>query len=264
MMKLNSLLLCVALTLTAANLTAQAGPQTVDLGNTAHFAVLSYAGVTNTGNSVITGDIGVAPGTSVTGFIPITSGGPGKVIGTIYTPTKVCTAKNCITRTNDIAALGESSLLVAYNDAAARPAGPSEIGDIGGLTLTPGVYTSTSGMEISGTLTLSGKGVYIFQMASGLTVDSNSKVVLAGGAQAANVFWQVGSSAALGTYSEFEGTILADTSVTIATGASVNGRALALNGDVTLEDNAVTIPAVKGTKPSPPPPPPPPPPHTHK
>jgi len=254
-MKLSSFVLCAAFTLTAANLTAQGGPKPVALGSAAHFAVLSTTDVTNTGNSVINGDIGVSPGTSVTGFFP-TDGGPGRVIGTIYTPNQVCTATKCVTHTNNVAALAETSLLVAYNDAAARPAGPSKIGELGGQTLTPGVYTSTSGMAISSPLTLSGKGVYIFQMQTTLTVNVGGSVVLAGGAQAANVFWQVGSSATLFPSTVFEGTILAGISVSIDTGASLNGRALALNGGVTLQDNAITLPSGKGTKAPPPPPPP--------
>jgi len=186
MNKITSLLLCAVFTLclTAANLTAAPTQKTVDLGNAAHFAVLSYAGVTNAGDSVITGDLGTSPSTSVTGFPP------GKVIGTIFTPTEVCTYGVCKSMKNDVAALGESSLLVAYLDAEGRTLDPVDVTgeNLAGKTLTPGLYKSTSTLEIAGgDLTLSGNGVYIFQVTSGLTV-STAKVILKDGATAENVF----------------------------------------------------------------------------
>jgi len=128
-------------------------------------------------------------------------------------------------------------------------------GDIGGQTLTPGTYTSSSTLGITGNLTLTGAGVYIFQIASGLTTASGSQVILAGGATADQVFWQVGSSATLGAGSTFNGNILAQASITVTTGAVLNGRALARTGAVTLDTNAVTNPAGSGP-PGPPPPPP--------
>ena len=118
-------------------------------------------------------------------------------------------------------------------------------GDLGGVTLTPGLYKSTSTLAITGHLTLAGKGVYIFQIASGLTVNNSSGIVLSGGASAADIFWQVGSSATLGTKSDLKGTILALTSISIATGGTLDGRALARNGAVTLQTNTVTIPTVQ-------------------
>src|ERR1035437_9653719 len=155
MNKLSSFLLCAAfaLCLTATNLTA-AGPATVPLGNAGHFAVLAGTSVTNAGHSVINGDLGVAPGTSVTGFKPVPLAGPGVVNGTIYTPLKYCTPKACVTQSNTAAADGQASLLVAYNDAAGRTVGVVGVaGDLGGTTLTPGLYNSTSTLAITGDLT---------------------------------------------------------------------------------------------------------------
>lgn len=246
MKNLSSFLLCAAagLCLTSANLAAANAPQnTVALGQAAHFAVLAHETVTNAGLSIINGDLGVSPGSAVTGFLPIEA--PGKVNGTIYTPNQFCTRKACVVVPNTVAATGQTSLLVAYNDAAGRTVGPVDVaGDLGGLTLAPGLYKSTSGLGITGDLTLSGKGIYIFQIESGLTVSTLARVVLTGGAQAADVFWQVGSSATLGTYSKFKGTILALTSISIAKGGTLDGRALALNAAVTLDTNVVTIPIV--------------------
>jgi uncharacterized repeat protein (TIGR01451 family) len=128
-------------------------------------------------------------------------------------------------------------------------------GDLGGQTLTlPGVYKSTSSLGITGTLTLNGSAnsVYIFQIASALTTATGSQVVLTGGLTAANVFWQVGSSATLGTYSIFNGTILAQASVTGATGAVLNGRALARTGAVTMDSNSMVNPGAPVTSGTPP------------
>jgi hypothetical protein len=142
--------------------------------------------------------------------------------------------------------LAQGDLTVAFNDAAGRTTPVIVAGDLGGQTLTPGLYKSTSTLGITGVLTLDGQGnvnsVFIFQIASGLTTASGSQVVLQGGAQAANIFWQVGSSATLGTNSIFNGTILAQASVTLATGATLNGRALARTGAVTLDSSTAVNP----------------------
>ncbi|MEO7953534.1 MAG: ice-binding family protein, partial [Polaromonas sp.] len=135
-------------------------------------------------------------------------------------------------------------LTTAYGDAAGRSTAPVSVsGNIGGRTLAPGLYKSTSTLEISsGDLTLSGNGVWIFQVASTLTTTPGRQIILAGGAQASNVFWQVGTSATLGTNSSFQGNILADQSITLNTGATLNGRALTRIGAVTLDSNSVTKP----------------------
>ena len=227
MKKLNLLPLAVVLTLAV---TARAQQQTaINLGSAGTYAVLAATTVTNTGFSIINGNLGVWPGTAITGF------GPGVVNGT--------------EDAGDVAAHhAEASLTIAYDDAAARTAVHigSLSGDISGLTLAPGLYKSTSALSLSGTLTLHGSGVYIIQITSALTVGNGAAVVLSGGATAADVFWQVGSSATLGTTAQFKGTIMAFTSISLATGAVLEGRALASNGAVTLQGNDVTIPLAKG------------------
>jgi hypothetical protein len=202
----------------------------VPLGSTAGFAVLAGSTVTNTGSSTVTGDLGVSPGSAVTGFPP------GTVVGTIHV-------------TDTAAAGAMADLTIAYNDAAGRTLCPVSVaGNLGGQTLTPGLYKSTSGLEISsGDLTLDARGnanaVFIFQMASTLDTAAGVHVILAGGAKASNVFWQVGSSATLGTNSTFVGTIMADQSVSLNNGATLQGRALARIGAVTLDASTVTKPA---------------------
>lgn len=236
-MKKLSCLLLVAAFIHSPMATAQQ-QRTVFLGSAGSFAVLAGTTVTNTGNSVINGNLGVWPGTAVTGF------GPGIVNGTIDA--------------RGIAPLhARASLNIAFRDAAARTSVNivGLAGDVSGRTLTPGLYKSTSTLSLTGTLTLAGSGVYIFQIASGLTVGSGGTVVLSGGATSDNVFWQVGSSATLGTTASFKGTILALTSISLATGARLDGRALALNGAVTLDTNDVTIPLGNVLLVVPPPPP---------
>jgi hypothetical protein len=144
------------------------------------------------------------------------------------------------------AATAQIDLTAAYIDAAARVTAATVAGDLGGLTLAPGLYKSTSSLGITGVLTLDGGGdsnsVFIFQVGSALTTATSSQVVLIGQARAANVFWQVSSSATLGTYSIFNGTIMAQASVSIKTGAALNGRALARTGAVTLDANTAVNP----------------------
>lgn len=201
----------------------------VVLGSAGNFAVIAGSTVTNTGPTSVTGDLGVSPGTAVTGFPP------GTVIGAIHAG-------------DPTAAQGIADLTTAYNEAAGRTlCAVTVAGNLGGQTLPPGLYKSTSSLAISsGDLTLDAKGdpnaVFIFQMASTLTTTSGRKIILSGGAKASNIFWQVGSSATLGTSSIFYGTIMADQSITLNTGAMLYGRALTRIAAVSLDSSAVVKP----------------------
>jgi hypothetical protein len=205
------------------------------LATAANFAVLAGSTVTSTGNTVVTGDVGVWAGTGVTGFAAIAPGGPGIVNGTIHAG-------------DATAQIAQGDLTLAYNDAAGRTLAPIDVAnaDLGGLTLAPGLYKSSGTLAITGTLTLDAKGdangVFIFQVASSLDTATGSQVVLAGGAKAANIYWQVGSSATLATTTVFKGTIMADQSITLANGATLEGRALARIGAVAMDANVITIP----------------------
>jgi hypothetical protein len=211
---------------TSAAASGQASPV---LGGAGAFVILAGSTVTSTGATGLTGDMGVSPGSAVTGFPP------GTLTGAIHAA-------------NPTSAAAMADLTTAYNDAAGRTLAPVTVaGNLGGLTLPPGLYKSTSSLSISsGDLTLDAQGdanaVFIFQMASTLTTTSGRAVILSGGAKSTNVFWQVGSSATLGTTSVFKGTIMADQSITLNTGATLNGRALARIGAVTLAGNAVVMP----------------------
>lgn len=205
--------------------------QPVPLNSAANFLVLAGSTVTNTGPTILTGgDLGLSPGSAVTGFPP----------GTLTSPAVMHV-------TDPIAAQAEVDLTAAYNYAAGVQGAAVLPGDMSGLTFAPGVYKSSSTVELSvGNVTLDAQGnanaVFIFQIGSTLTTLGSTQVILAGGAQAKNIFWQVGSSATLGTNSVFKGTILSLQSITLDTGASLQGRALARNGAVTLESNTITAP----------------------
>jgi Ice-binding-like len=224
-----SLSVVLTVLLTAAVVSA-GGPADASPGAADTFAVLAGSTVTNTITpTIVIGDLGVSPGSAVTGFPPgIVTG------GTIHTA-------------DAAAAAAQLDLTTAYNNAAAQPGGTDLTGqNLGGKTLTPGVYKYTSSALLTGTVTLSGNGVFIFQIGSTLTTASASSVLLTNGASACNVFWQVGSAATgatLGTGTAFAGNILALTSITVNTGASISGRALARNGAVTLDDSHITKPA---------------------
>ncbi len=203
----------------------------VPLKSAGNFKILAGSTVTNTGPTTITGgDLGLSPGSAVTGFPP----------GTLTPPAVMHV-------TDPIAAQAQLDLTAAYNYAAGLPGGAVLPGDMSGLTFTPGVYTNASTVMLSaGNVTLDAQGdanaVFVFQVGSTLTTIGSTQVVLAGGAQARNIFWQVGSSATLGTNSIFMGTIMALQSITLDTGASLQGRALARNGAVTLDSNTITDP----------------------
>ncbi|MDR3726337.1 MAG: ice-binding family protein [Terracidiphilus sp.] len=204
----------------------QTGVQTVSLCPfIGGFSVLAGSTVTNIGSTTVSGDAGVSPGTAVTGFPP------GLASGAIHSA-------------DSAAAQAQAALTAGYIDAAGRTGGASVSGDLVGRTLTAGVYTSTSSLAVSGDVTLDAQGnpdaVFIFQIGSTLTTGSGSHVLMANGAKACNVFWQVGSSATLGTNSKFKGNILALTSITITTGVNLEGRALARNGAVTLDSDVIT------------------------
>lgn len=204
----------------------------VGLGTSNSFAILAGAGITNTGSTTITGNIGTFPTTSITGYGSITQTGTNN-------------AGNSVTQG------AKNDLVTAYNNAAGQSVSSTVPTELGGTTKTAGVYDSEAGtFGITGTLTLDGQGnadsVFIFKTASTLITASSSRVVLTNGAQACNVFWQVGSSATLGSGASFTGNILALTSITLNTGATVNGRVLARNGAVTLDTNTVAISICSG------------------
>ncbi|MEA2664335.1 MAG: hypothetical protein QOI11_1279, partial [Candidatus Eremiobacteraeota bacterium] len=234
-------ILCLALMALLATRVLAAQPP-VGLGTADSFAVLAGSAVTNTGPSTINGNLGVTPGTSVTGFPP------GTVNGTIHIA-------------NGVAGQAQSDLTTAYNDAAGRTPPLTVTGDLGGLTLTPGVYKSGSSLGLTGPLTLNAQGnpdaVFIFQAGSSLTTASGSHVNLVNGAQPCNVYWQIGSSATLGSASVFAGNLLALTSITMNNAVTVYGRALARNGAVTLINDTITPAycATAGTPPGTTPPP---------
>ena len=219
----------------------------VDLLSTADFAILAGSMVSNVPTSAVTGDIGLSPaaGSYITGF------GLTEVTGTIYTADATGPAGSVTAAAMLTAAKGD--LTIAYNDAAGRvpiPTGAfldTMAGEIGGLTLGPGLYKFTGALSITGSnLILEGSStdVWIFQIAANLVVADAVQITLAGGALPANIFWQVGTSATLGPTSVFKGNILADQSISLSTGATLDGRALARIAAVTIESSTVTVPAI--------------------
>jgi len=203
------------------------------LGTAKSYAVLAGTTVTNTGPSHISGNLGVSPGTAITGFPP------GNVANGV---------KNSA---NASAAKAEADLTNAWVDSAGRGPATAVPADIGGKTLLPGVYHHASGLGLTGTVTLDAKNnpaaVFIFQAGSTLITASGSRVKLINGAQPCNVWWQVGSSATLGTDTTFVGTVMALTSVTVQTRTTVDGRILARNGQVSLDSNVIGLPSCDET-----------------
>ncbi len=219
------LILMMAVPMTTS--VAYVSPLTVPLGTASSFGVLAGSTITNTGATTVGGtaggNIGLHPGTSITGD-PVT------VTGSVYL-------------TDAVAEQAKVDLVIAYDAAVSRETDETITADLGGRTLTPGVYTSASSIGLTGTLILDGgddpNAVFIFKIGSTLTTASASRIELINGAQACNVFWQVGSSATLGTNSFFVGKILALTSITANSGAVVQGQLLAQNGAVTLNNNTI-------------------------
>jgi len=222
---LSGLIGLASLLFSAMPVLAQTGPP---LGQAGAFAVLGGSAVTNTGSTTTQGDLGIWPNTasSISGFPP------GIVNGSVHAA-------------DAVAQQAQSDLTGAYDDLASRPCGTVLTGiDLGGLTLVPGVYCFASSAQLTGTLTLDAQGdpaaVFIFQMATTLTTASNARVQMTNGGSDCNVFWQVGSSATLGTGTALIGNVMALSSITANTGALISGRLLARNGAVTLDTNTVT------------------------
>ena len=220
--------LVVAVTLVATAPSASAAQAQVGLGTATSFAVLAGQTVTNTGPTTISGDVGVAPGNAIVGFPP-----GGVANGTFHAA-------------DAVALQAQNDLTTAFNDAAGRSPVVDAGVDLTGQVLTPGVYNNATAMALTGTVTLDALGdpaaVFIFQAGSTLITASNATVSLVGSAQACNVYWQVGSSATFGTDTTFAGTVMALTSISMLNGASIQGRLLARNGSVTLDNNVIRRP----------------------
>jgi hypothetical protein len=227
--RLRLLLTAVAVILVVGTLPtlALAAATAPSLGSAQSFAVLGGSTVTNTGSTVVTGNLGVSPGSAVTGFPPgIVTGGS-------------------IHKADAVALQAQNDVTTAYNSLAGQACTGNLTGkDLGGLTLTSGVYCFSSSAQLTGMLTLDAQGsassVFIFQVGTTLTTATISSVRVINGGTNCNVYWKVGSSATLGTGTAFVGSILALTSVTLTTGANVSGRALARNGAVTMDTNTVS------------------------
>jgi hypothetical protein len=222
-----------------------AGPAPVNLGSTAHFAILTGAAITTTGGGVINGDVGASPIAGSAIGIP-----QAQVNGTIYEvdatgPAGAVTAPALLT-----AAKGD--LTTAITDAANRTPVPSGSflnpgsGNMGGMTLSPGLYKFTGTASIAGanlTLTGGSDDVWIFQIAADLEEESSRQIILAGGAQARNIYWQVGTSATIGTFAVFKGTILANAAIVMDTSSSAVGRLFSFSAGVTFNGTAGLLPA---------------------
>jgi len=195
------------------------------LGTALNFAAIAGSTITNTGPTVIKGNVALSPGSAITGF-----------------PPGISAVRN-IADANAVKA--KTDLVTAFTDAASAPSTSNLTGkNLGGLNLTAGVYSFSSSAQLTGKLTLSGTGVFIFRIGSALTTATASAVLLRNGAQACAVYWEVGSSATLGSATQFQGNLMALTSITMVTGANIiTGRAMARNGALTLDTNQITPPS---------------------
>ena len=211
---------------------AQAAAVVVPLGTSSAFSVLAGSTVTNTGTTTINRSVGVSPGTAITGASTMTIG------GTYH-------------QADEVADTAKDDLTTAFNNAAGQNPRNPEDAELGGETLVGGVYNRPAAMALTGALTLDGghgdnshsDSVWVFQAGTTLTTASASSIVLERGADACNVFWQVGSSATFGTASSFVGTVMADQSITMNTGATLQGRVMARIAAVNLHANVITSPA---------------------
>jgi len=216
--------------LASSPLSVYASPINVNLGTAASFGVLAGSAVTNNGPTVINGNVGILSGSAITGFPP----------GTVTPPSTEYFA-------DSVASQAEADLSTAYNIAAGALCGTSLTGtDLGGLTLTPGVYCFAASAQLTGTLILNSQddpdAIFLFQTGSTLTTASNSAVDFINDSGGASVYWQVGTSATLGTGTTFEGNILADASITLGAGTTIQcGSALARSGAVALNSNTVSL-----------------------
>jgi hypothetical protein len=234
MIKINKHLLTALLLFSPA--IGMAAQPSINLGAASRFVVLAGSEITSVPTAQIIGDVGLSP--AARSKIGLT---PAEVTGSIFAADDGGAVAVMLTQ-------AQNDLTTAYNDAAGRSLGAVDKAnaDLGGSTLAPGLYKSTGTLNITGTLTLDAQGdanaIYIFQAASVLTMASTSQIILSGGARARNIFWQVGTSAVIGTGSAFKGIIMADQSISFATGSTLEGRALARIGAVTLDSNHLTIP----------------------
>ncbi|KKS71587.1 MAG: hypothetical protein UV42_C0024G0009 [Candidatus Magasanikbacteria bacterium GW2011_GWE2_42_7] len=234
--------------------TVAAGPTAVHLGSASDFVILAKSGISTTGATSVVGDIGVSPisATAMTGFGLIMDA--SNIFSTSAVLTGKAYAADYMTPTPANMTTAVSNMETAYTDAAGRT-NPIETelgaGNIGGMTLAPGLYKWSTGVTIPTDLTLSGgaNDVWIFQIAQNLTISSAMKIVLSGGAQASNVFWQVAGQTTLGTNAEFSGNILGQTAIVLNTGAVLNGRALSQTA-VTLDANIVSVPTLSVVTPT--------------
>jgi hypothetical protein len=216
---------------------------TIDLGSTSDYVILAGSLISNIPTSAIIGNVGLSPaaGSEISGF------GDTEITGTVYTVDATGPAGSVTDAAGLLAA--KSDLTIAYNEIFVRTSTDlvTLSGNIGGLTLTPGLYKSNGSLEISSdNLTFDAKGnpnsVFIIQIASTLSTTSGREILLIGGALASNIFWQVGTSATLGTSTVFKGTILADQSISVNSGASIEGRLFARVAAVTISSTTIVAP----------------------